>query len=610
MSRNDNSIKNLLFGLLGLFGVLVASIAITKCNGKNEDGDLGNPSSSIVLTEHVETNSSNSSKTSTNVSSNVSSQGNVDPIPAPEEPAETKQRTFNLKNISPELIHDCFIRIFNDLPNVSTTNIEFESNSVLVSKQITLNCPVCEELQIYKANLKTNGDLDFENVSIHEHMPNVTICLAEVFSNYLNKSSAVLIGKNYQNDFGIIKKENKWYFEFLGLNLPIFKGETDIRNEALLNALGDTLIEGTLDLNGEDYKLSSDIKEDDLKNAIPLLFYKHFGNVLVEYNAIDASQVILDEAEADATANRFNETYLNPLKTINENITDLKKYNSYILGDSIDSTNYAVSQYENSYITNRKCFTMMFKTANPDFIESNDLHFNTEGILFADNGSSCEGSVELAPWFPSNYYFPFFNAWSLYPSSVIGGIGNQYFTNEIGKIALLGKLNNSSPDYWEDEYSHKTNHADYFFEWGITDAYYFILDYMVSNCYLKSAKLLYANTYNNLTKATSTIDEVVLIKDTISEDPTEDSLTTLYGIVNKDKLLKDEVIKMGFEVKINDNITTYLTTNYTTSVVINNTTYNDPNSCYFYHVMPYQETPYETRFFIEYNDRIEYSKWR
>lgn len=612
MNNRNNPIKNFVFGAVGLFAVIFSIFAFNRCSGEQVDSPESlshTTSSSSYSSKEESTNSSLLSNSSTNSNSPGEN------IPIYEEPAEVKKRDFSLINPTLDMAHDLFKSIFDELPNVSTPNIKYESKDILVYKYLMPKCPICDDQLFCEANLYTTGVLKFELVFEHNHMQNLQIDLAEVFLNYLKKDSAVLIGKNYKNDFGIVKKSDKWYFEFLGLNLPLFRSEIDIRTETLLSAFDNTLIEATMDLKGEGYDLSKkDLSDDDLKNVIPLLFYKHFGNVLVKYNAIEASQSIIDKATEDASKGAFDSAILNSTITINNNIDELNSYfkNYYILG-GFKSSEFVVTSYESYQEAIDFCFVEMFKEANPDFVENNDLKFY-ENKLYADNGSSCEGSVKVTAALNcvNNYlsFFPFFNSWSLFPTPYAAQSGTQYYANEEGKIGCLGMLNYDSPDYWEDEYSHETSFDDYFFDWGITDAYYFILDYMVSNCYLKEAKLLYANKYNDLTKPSSTIDEDVLIKYYFAEDDLDDDLVTFYGVVDKQKMLSDKVLKMGFEINKDDNITSYTTLTYTTSVVINNTTYNDENSFYFYKELEYFLGSYKVRFFVEYDDKIEYSKWR
>lgn len=599
----NKKIKNFIGGILVLLVTLFALFTIQQCSTEEEHQSS---SSSQKLSSEFKSEESSSINS---YSSLISSEEEVIPGIDPEEPAEIKTRAFSFnENFNINLVYDLFSSIFNELPNMATPSITYQTDNILINKSLTIKCPVCEETVFVSASLKTKGILEFDVVGYHSHIENIEIDLAKVFFDYLSKDSAVLIGINYKNDFGIIKKNNTWYFQFLGLNLPIFKNEIDIRTEVMLEAFGDLLIEGITDLKGDGFDLTSqEIKEEELKNAIPLLFYKNFATYLIKYNCIEASQKILDKASADAEINSFDLTYLKPDISVNENIAQINRdfEYDYLIGKVIsDENNYYFSSSRNAL---KECFNQMFLEANPEFIENDDIEF-IDGVLTVDNGSSSEGSVHVIPSI-NNSFFPFFNSWSLTPTSAANRDTRMFFANDDGKIACLGGINYQYERYFDDEYSHETNIDQYFFNWGITDSYYFILDYMTENCYLKEARLSYANTFNQLTKTTVTIDENVLVKNYIAEDVTEDSTTTLYGKMDKSRFIANEIIQYGFELKINNGLATYLANNYTTGVSINDITYQDDEALYFFVSLDLIEDDYEVRSFVEYTDKIEYSKW-
>ncbi len=617
-----------------LLGILLASLvagvmlATSSCSTNPNDSSIRSindvepvePIESInnlSEEEHI-TSSQNSINNFSSGSQNFSSE---EELPSYELPVEFKQRPYKLNNLNSTIIHELFERMFKELPTISSINKDLASENIIESKKLLFKCPICFEDIQSESSFYTNGELIF--TQNHSHFDKkIEIDLAEVFLDYINKDTAVLIGSNYKYDFGITKKNNKWYFQLVGLNIPLFKNEIDIRTETLLDSFGDTLIEGTMNLNGPGFDLTkyNTINEENLKNAIPLLFYKHFANVLVEYNCIEASQKLVDEAKKDVST-YLNYKYVNQEFTSSENIDILKSvdYENYnLLGDCLN-TSFGGNYYKTDYNTFlNDCFIEMFKEANPGFTNTEQVYIENNR-LFIDNKDNSEGANRNYGIFlnETQNFFPMFNEFEIYPGHFTGAEGEVYgdnpgylyYATDLAKVANIAGNQVNTAEFYEDSYSIKTNIEDYFFHWTLTDSYYFILDYLTLNCYLKSAKLLYLDTYNTLTKDTSIIDESVLVKNTVADDPTADSVTTLYGVVDKQKMLNGQVVKMGFEIDDNGVISIHETTNYTTSVTIDNVTYNDSNSFYFYKDFSYQET-IKARFFVEYNDHIEYSKWR
>ncbi len=638
MSKNNTGKLQLLgFVLLSLVaGVLLATsscsssgtaINSTSNNINNFSNNYYSSNSDIAQSSILESGTKsesvlNSISSSINDDSGSSGTGSFEN----EKPVETKNRTFHI-NVTLEMIRNLFDNIFSTLPSIATPNIEY-TDELLITKKLTLTCPLCGENIETEATLYSNGQLVF--LQNHAHFDEETIVdLADVFYNYIRKESSVLIGGNYKNDFGIIYKNNKWYFEFLGLNLPIFKNEVDVRTDSLLNAFGEFKIEAKMNSKGTGFDFTSfyeTMPEADLKNAIPLLFYEEFANILIENNSFEACQNLINEAYEDVQKEKFNRHYLNTNYSILDNIKYFHSlsYEYNLLGEPAEAigTNYYYDTSTRTILSN--CFIEMFATANPNFVNTNEVYiqysdeyFNGPSILFVDNKAQGESGApfQFNLWNldNGNFFFPFFNCFASYPVSSPGNEdpidSPQYYSSELGKTARIGSFTNFLTTYYEDDFSINTNIEDYFFEWSVTDAYYFILDYLTSNCYLRSAKLLYAEAYNNFSKTISIVDSPVLIKNTLAQDITEQSTTTLYGIVDKQKLLNGEVVKMGFDVRENGVITTYLTDQYTTQVTIDDVTYNDANSFYFYQDFEYNEY-IEARFFVEYNDSIVYSNWR
>ncbi len=627
-SRNNSSnLKISLFALVGIVAILAGCFALTQCSKNDEPVESSSraTTSNYYDTEHnsEQPGYNNSNSTSVKLTSSENGSGGTGEFIDPTEPIETKGKKYDLEGIDKDIVYDLFERIFEyanrnfELKSNNENDKLFEEDLVILKRSLIVKCPVCNQTQLFSLIFRRKGIIEIQKVQgLDSHFnSNYTIDVAEIFAQYLSKENAVLVGRNYKNDFGIVQKNEFWYFEFLGLNIPLFKGGVDIFLDSILKASGDILIKAIC----EQPTRTSNYSEEELSNGLPLLFYRFFADVIVDYQIVDSAHAIVDKATEDARNKQFDQTILaSNFGEINDAISTLELEDDVFFLGKVTGTD-SDRIYSTSEIS---IYDDFFKENNPEFTNTETFYLDENGnfIIYVENGY--EGASYIYTNVEMQYFgkrfFPFFNAFTDVTPEIFNGThygdnggGHFTFASEIGKIACYASENNQwGIDYYIDKENDPVpDLSSYYYETSLTDAYYYILDYSLRNIYTYEAKMLYAKTYNDLTKPSELVYENPIVVHYIPEDPQEIAYTNIYGLVEIEKIRNNEVIKCGFEVTQNEKTIRYTTNYYTTIYYKNGQYYNaDENHYFFTKTFNPIQDEFKVRFFIEYKDKIEYSQ--
>ncbi len=306
---NKSSKRLITFGFVGLSLFLGLSIGVTSCVNQESKG---------LTPEYPYTSLTPSSTNSNETSSQLSSINEELPVPE-EEQIDIKKSDFNFtKDIKSEMVEDLFERMFDDIimrhetPDLlgycvddEENNFNYDNSYQLFHKVGSFKCPTCHKTNKYLVTMTYKGLIEYYVFNHCSHLPDndeyLYINFATTFANYLNKEDSVLVGANYKYDFGLIKKGDIYYFEFLGLNIPVITKRLDNYYYTMLDSMN-VLVEFNL-IADSNFTLPTSF---ETKNLIPLMFYKHFANICIDYELTPKSSFLKSKALEDLNNNTLD----------------------------------------------------------------------------------------------------------------------------------------------------------------------------------------------------------------------------------------------------------------------------------------------------------------
>lgn len=512
--NKKSAIHLVTFGLTGLIVFLGISLGITSCINQESKGLVPDyPYTSLTPSSNVETSSQFSSSDDEEL-----------PIPE-EEQIDHKEHDFTFtKKIESEMIQDLFERMFDNVYNHETpdelgycvddneNDFGYDTSYQILHKTSSFKCPYCNKTNKYLVTMTKTGLMEYYVFKACTHLPNgdayLYINFATTFANYLNKEDSVLVGANYKYDFGLIKKGDIYYFQFLGLNIPVITNRLDRYYYEMLDSM-DVRVEFNV-IGNPDFDL--DKKENFVtKNLIPLMFYKHFANICIDYQLTSKAQELVTNATNDLS-NSIDSSLVPEDKQ-----SDLEAYKNELKY----SNKYKIDFIESKKIVD-ECFVKTLTLINPNFKnndnyfidENNNIKIYNEYYCEAEFGVIDSGSIigeykykaDNKKYIQLEEIFPFFNNFSLTPGwcypyteppvGYVNGEAVVNYANKIGTIATLGCYYSSSSfadmvhGMSEDVYN---DFQSFSYSIGLTDAYYQELEFYIEKGLFTHCALSYVN---------------------------------------------------------------------------------------------------------------------
>ncbi len=503
------------FGTIGLVLFLGLSLGVTSCiHQESKKLTPEWPYESLTSTSSSEINSSSTSSDNTN-----------EELPIPEEKKiDTKTYNFTFtKEIDGGIVENLFERMFDEITDCHQTpedlgycvdddenNFNYDLNYQIFHKTGSFNCPLCNKTNKYLVTMTRGGLIEYYIFNHCSHLPNndeyLYINLAKSFANYLNKEDAVLVGPHYKYDFGLIKKGDIYYFEFLGLNIPVITTRLDKYYYEMLDSMK-VLVE--FNVNSFDDHISKP-EDFETRNLIPLMFYKHFANWCIDYALTPAAENLRTKATEDLETNSYDIRFVPEDKK-----SDLTAYYDELLR----SEKYKLSLMSGKNIVD-EAFITTFKTMNPTFqntdkyyIENNEIVIVNDGWCESPHGTISSGNI-IGEYIIRDSYnlelleiFPFYNNFAMtpgwcdpdtaHPEGYVQGEAIVDYATEIGSIATLGayQSSNSIADlvHGMNPNTYK-EFTKYNYSIGLTDAYYQELEFYIEKGLFTHCAISYVNT--------------------------------------------------------------------------------------------------------------------